>query len=278
MIINVHGGHNPDGKIACGAIGVIKESTEDRKVKDLVIAKLRALGHVVYDCTVDDGKSQNDVLRKIVKKCNSHQVDLDVSIHFNSGAYDKKGNGETTGTEVWIRSKSAVKYAQRISTALANGMGLENRGVQYSRSLYFLNRTNAPALLVEVCFVDDADDVKHYNAEVAAKNIVEGITGQTTVAKAQFLKDGLDYSLVFEPVYYANNNPDVAKALGTNSTVLFNHFYNNGMKEGRVAIKSFNVRVYKANNEDLKNAFGDDWIKYFKHYISMGHNENRKFC
>ena len=27
MKINVHAGHNPDGKIACGAVGLIKEST-----------------------------------------------------------------------------------------------------------------------------------------------------------------------------------------------------------------------------------------------------------
>ena len=34
MKFNIHAGHNPDGKIACGAIGLIKESTEARKVKD----------------------------------------------------------------------------------------------------------------------------------------------------------------------------------------------------------------------------------------------------
>lgn len=33
MKFNVHAGHNPDGKIACGACGLIKESTEARKVK-----------------------------------------------------------------------------------------------------------------------------------------------------------------------------------------------------------------------------------------------------
>lgn len=33
MIINVHAGHNPDGKVACGAIGIIRESTEARNVK-----------------------------------------------------------------------------------------------------------------------------------------------------------------------------------------------------------------------------------------------------
>lgn len=33
MKINVHAGHNPDGKVSCGAIGLIKESTEAKKVK-----------------------------------------------------------------------------------------------------------------------------------------------------------------------------------------------------------------------------------------------------
>lgn len=32
MKINIHAGHNEDGKIACGAIGIIKESTEARRV------------------------------------------------------------------------------------------------------------------------------------------------------------------------------------------------------------------------------------------------------
>ena len=44
MIINVHAGHNPDGKIACGAVGLIKESTEARKVKKEVIRLLRKKG------------------------------------------------------------------------------------------------------------------------------------------------------------------------------------------------------------------------------------------
>ena len=74
MIINVHGGHNPAGKTACGAVGLLDESREDRIVKDIVIERLKELGHTVYDCTVDNGTSQNDVLKKIVAKCNSHDI------------------------------------------------------------------------------------------------------------------------------------------------------------------------------------------------------------
>lgn len=179
MRINVHAGHNPDGKKACGAIGLIKESTEARNVKNLVISKLKALGNTVYDCTEDNGTSASDVLQKIVTKCNEHNVDLDVSIHFNSGAKDQIGNSKTTGTEVFIYSNTskAKKYAVDICNSIAN-LGFRNRGVKTSQGLYFLRKTNNPALLIECCFIDDKDDINLYNPETMATAIVKGITGQ----------------------------------------------------------------------------------------------------
>ena len=184
MRINVHAGHSPDGKVACGAIGLIKESTENRAVKDKVITKLQSLGHTVYDCTVDDGKNQSDVLQKIVSKCNAHDVDLDVSIHFNSGASDRNGNGQTTGTEVFIYSSSsgAKVYADNICRAIS-ALGFKNRGVKVNSGLYVLKNTKADALLIECCFVDDTDDVKKYDPESMATAIVKGITGQTVASK-----------------------------------------------------------------------------------------------
>lgn len=179
MKINVHAGHNPAGKVACGAVGIINESTENRRVKDEVISQLRELGHTVYDCTVDNGTGQADVLNKIVDKCNAHEVDLDVSLHFNSGANDKAGNGKTTGTEVWIYpgDKKALAYAEKISKAISE-LGFKNRGVKTSKELYVLRNTKATAVLVECCFVDDKDDVQLYDYFKMASAIVQGITGQ----------------------------------------------------------------------------------------------------
>lgn len=183
---NVHAGHNPDGKKACGAVGLIKESTEARKVKELVIKYLKEQGHTVYDCTVDNGTSKNDVLNKIVAKCNAHDVNLDISIHFNSGAKDKKGNGKSTGTEVYVYAvKSKAKdEAANICNEL-DDLGFKNRGVKINRNLKVLKSTNAPALLIEVCFVDDKDDVKLYkdNADQVARAIVKGITGKKVTDK-----------------------------------------------------------------------------------------------
>ena len=116
------------------------------------------------------------VLKQIVTKCNKHKVDLDISIHFNSGAADQKGNGKTTGTEVYVYSTKSAAYpvAERIDKAIAV-LGFRDRGVKVRTNLYVLHRTNSPAMLIECCFVDDKDDVKLYDAKKMAQAIVTGI-------------------------------------------------------------------------------------------------------
>ncbi|WP_320920765.1 N-acetylmuramoyl-L-alanine amidase [Eisenbergiella porci] len=188
MRINVHAGHNPDGMTACGAIGLIKESTEARAVKDRVIAQLVSMGHTVRDCTCNNGTSQNDILQKIVAACNAQEADLDISIHFNAGA-QPEADGHTTGTEVYVYSTSsaATAYAQRVVDSIA-ALGFRNRGVKERQSLYVLRHTKAPAMLIECCFVDDPEDVALYNADRMAAAIVAGIMGQTTETTADAAK------------------------------------------------------------------------------------------
>ena len=191
MKINIHAGHNPDGKIACGAVGLIKESTEARVVKDNVIQYLKKAGHTVYDCTCNNGTSQNDVLKKIVAKCNAHKVDLDVSIHFNSGANDKKGDGKSKGVEVLVYSEKSKSYdaAKRVCEKLST-LGLKNRGVKVRNDLYFLKHTNASALLIEVAFVDDKDDVEIFknNVDKIAKVISEALINNVIEKKITLYK------------------------------------------------------------------------------------------
>lgn len=172
MIFNVHAGHNPAGKVACGASGFLNESVEDRIIKNEVIRQLQLLGHTAYDCTCDDGKSVADVLNRIVSKCNSHDVNLDVSIHLNAG----KG----TGTEVLVydsTSYSAINAAAEICKNISAALGIKNRGVKFRPDLYVLRNTKAQALLVEVCFVDNTNDASKYDAIKAASAIVKGLTG-----------------------------------------------------------------------------------------------------
>lgn len=181
MRFTVHAGHNPDGKTACGAIGLIKESTENRNVKNEVIRLLKEEGHTVYDCTVENGTSVSDIVNKQVSKMNSYSnIDLHISIHFNSGANDKTGNGKSTGAEVLVYNTNGTKYdaAKRICSRI-EGLGYKNRSVKVRTDLGVLKRTKSQTLLVECCFIDDKDDIDLYNYKRIAKAIVEGVLNKT---------------------------------------------------------------------------------------------------
>lgn len=191
MDYNVHAGHNTDGKTGSGAVGLIKESTEARKVKDEVIRQLKMLGNTAYDCTVDNGKNANDVLNKIVTKCNAHDVDYDVSIHFNSGRKDAKGDDVTGGVEILLygfKHDDLNQTAKRVADAISNEFGYRLRsdnttpenyeGLKKRPDLYVLRKTRAKAMLIECCFVDDKDDIEVYDYKRMAKAIVKGLTGQ----------------------------------------------------------------------------------------------------
>jgi N-acetylmuramoyl-L-alanine amidase len=194
MIINVHAGHNPHGKLACGAVGLISESLENRRVKDLVVDELRRMGHTVYDCTVEDGTSQTNVLTRIINKCNMHSVDLDVSIHFNSAS-----SVGANGTEVYIydESSKASTYALNVLNAICS-LGFRNRGVKVNKKLGFLRRTKAPAMLIECCFVNSQRDIALYSPHEVAAAIVYGITGTRRIceprAESEAKNDELDVS------------------------------------------------------------------------------------
>lgn len=164
---NVHGGHN---RKVPGASGILDEVTEDRKVKDAVIKYLKAAGHTVYDCTDDAGTTQPKNLANIVAKCNAHTVALDISIHLNAGG--------GTGCEVYYTSDKGKPYAKKVSAAVAKALGIKDRGAKASDTLYVLNHTKSPAILVECCFVDNKTDQKAWNAEKCAKAIVEAVTGK----------------------------------------------------------------------------------------------------
>lgn len=171
-IFNVHAGHAPQNSSgASGAVGLIYESIEDRKVKDRLITLLKNAGHTVYDCTCDDAVDQNTILSRIVKKCNSHTVDLDISIHLNSGRNDYKGDGYTGGSEVYGYDNKTKSVGSKISDAISKALVIKNRGYKTTKNLYVLNSTKSPSVLIECCFVDDADDVRHWNTNKCAEAI-----------------------------------------------------------------------------------------------------------
>lgn len=195
MNFNISAGHNPDGKIACGTVNNtlnMKESTEARYQTKKVVEYLKSDGNTANNCTVDNGTSQGDVLNKLVAKHNSHSVDWNVSIHFNdTDKKDLKGDGKNVGVEVWyynnnntVKREECRKKAELVCENLSK-IGFKNRGAKPTTSLKFLRKTNAKAILIEVCFCSDADDVKLYkaNRDNIARAIADALEGKKYVKR-----------------------------------------------------------------------------------------------
>ncbi len=49
-----------------------------------------------------------------------------------------------------------------------------------------------------------------------------------------------------------------------------------GMKEGRQAKSTFDVRSYRLQYADLRRAYGNDLKNYYVHYINWGAREGRR--
>jgi hypothetical protein len=151
--IVISSGH---GKHVRGASGVIDEVDEARKVVNRVAESLQHLGveTMVYHDDVSTTQSEN--LERIVDYHNSQSRDIDVSVHFNAYTETEK----PMGTEVLYVSNAEL--ASNLSNAISKFVGFINRGAKKRTDLYFLNKTEMPAVLIEVCFVDSIADAELY--------------------------------------------------------------------------------------------------------------------
>ena len=171
MRIGINPGHTVSGTTGCGAVGYIDESKEVRKVGRVLMDMLRKGGHTVYDCTNDYAPTVSSNLKQIVDKANSHPLDLFVSIHFNSGG--------GKGCEVFTYGGKTFTEAENVCKQL-NSLGFANRGIKDGSHLYVVRKSNARAMLIEVCFVDTKSDTDLYNKlgyERIAQAIYSAIVG-----------------------------------------------------------------------------------------------------
>lgn len=149
----VSSGH---GSIVRGASGQLDEVDEARRVVESVAENLRERNAMVEIFHDDVSTTQDENLERIVDFHNSKARQLDVSVHFNAYVATPK----PMGTEVLYKTQSTL--AGQMSAAIAGAGSLINRGPKKRSDLYFLNYTDMPALLLEVCFVDSETDAGLY--------------------------------------------------------------------------------------------------------------------
>jgi N-acetylmuramoyl-L-alanine amidase len=144
-----------------GAAGYLDEVDEARLVVEQVADVLLRLGLGVKTFHDDISDTQSENLEAIVDFHNAQERDLDVSVHFNAYTDTVK----PMGTEVLYLT--AADKAAHVVNAIALA-GFVNRGAKYRDDLYFLNNTEEPAILIEVCFVDSQADADLYGARMTA--------------------------------------------------------------------------------------------------------------
>ena len=157
MKIAISSGH---GKHIRGASGSpvppqLDEVDEARKVVETVAGNMRDNGATVVTFHDDKSTSQSANLNAIVNWHNAQARDLDISVHFN--AYDHSAHG----TEVLYVTQEGL--AAEVSSAIALAGPFTNRGAKYRSDLAFLNGTDEPAILIEVCFCDNTGDSNNYH-------------------------------------------------------------------------------------------------------------------
>lgn len=166
MNVVVNAGHTIKGAGYGAVSGNYKESEIVRKVKVELIKLLRAKGHTVHDCTVDLATTQNEYLKQSVNMANSKNADIFISLHCNAGG----GNGVEVFTWKGKKLDQAVHTCYELSR-----LGFRNRGIKDGSKLYVVKNTKAPAMLIELFFLDSKTDQSLYS-KIGYKGIAKAIS------------------------------------------------------------------------------------------------------
>ena len=174
MRIAIRGGHT---KTSYGAVGILDEYVEDRKVYKRVIELLKEY-HTIIDCTPDDSYG-NGEWNIGVQKANSSNIDLFFSIHFNSAS------GDPQGTEVCVYSLTgtAAEYGKKVCNNIAS-LGFINRGLKKRTDLAETANITKPSMIIEVCFVQKSDAAlyKKVGVEKIARAIANAIDNRISLS------------------------------------------------------------------------------------------------
>lgn len=156
LLIAGHGEGDP-GAVALG----YQEATLTRELLKLIRNKLSKYAEVFV---FDVNKNPYAYFRKT--KYNFKKYDYVFEIHFNAAAYDRSGDGKTTGTEILIHPAETGQTVEELILSKVEKIGFRNRGVKKRSGLQNMNLCKGAQgvsyALLETCFIDDKDDMELY--------------------------------------------------------------------------------------------------------------------
>ena len=179
MKVFINPGHAPNGNPDPGAIN---QSLKMREC-DVALDVGMWVEKYLNSWSIETKLVQDDSLAYVCSESNKFDADVFVSIHCNAF------NAKARGTETWYfyNSKNGLKLAECVQYTLQDKGGRLDRGVKPAKpgvnGLYVLTNTNAPAVLVEIGFIDQLDDAvymhnhKDYIGLQIARGIYKFLTG-----------------------------------------------------------------------------------------------------
>ena len=155
-------GHNPEG-VNAGAEGFgYREQDINYAVGTRLAQLLREDGRFEVKTSRNSptdslGTSNATSLAARVNAANEWDADYFISIHANAST-----NPTINGTEVYVyrQPSTAANLARDVLTGIVNRMGTKDNGVRVNPALYVLRRTTMPAILVELGYITNAQDVQ----------------------------------------------------------------------------------------------------------------------
>jgi N-acetylmuramoyl-L-alanine amidase/D-alanyl-D-alanine carboxypeptidase len=165
-------GASPD----TGASSILVEDAVVKDVGEALQAEFKLRGKQVIMCRPRLASSVQDSLTRRIQASNQSGADLYLSIHCN--AY--QATDKPMGAEVFAISDRAKKIAARVETNIS-GQGWKSRGVKDGSHLFVLKYTQAPAILIELFFVDSKADCllyKNIGAAGMATAIASAVLGE----------------------------------------------------------------------------------------------------
>lgn len=159
-LIAVIAGHRGQGT---GAVGIIDEAVENVEMRNLICKELAQKGtHFVTDSIKDTLNEIVSTLRAMLQK-----YDIALDIHFNSC-----GDPSVGGTEAIIPNRYTSdewQIADELVTTTCMILGTKNRGIKTEQQtphekLAMLSNYDACNILLEICFVNNKNDIKAYKA------------------------------------------------------------------------------------------------------------------
>lgn len=170
LLIAGHGAGDP-GAVANG----YKEADITREIVKLLKPQLDNYANV----TIADTSRNWYAFLKNGGSFDFSQYDYVIEFHLNAAKKEAQADGQTKGTEIYITTSEKTHGVETEIVKGISNIGFKNRGVKrYNWTVIQRAKMyGVSSALLEVCFIDDIDDMKLYQSKKAEviKAIENGI-------------------------------------------------------------------------------------------------------